>query len=51
MFPVSQVPDMFPVSQFVSESAAADLLQQVRWRDGIEFPRYRSDRIVIRGSY
>ncbi|PSP51139.1 IS1595 family transposase, partial [Halobacteriales archaeon QH_1_68_42] len=29
---------MFPVSRFVSESAAADLLQQVRWRDGVECP-------------
>jgi len=28
--------DIFPVNQFVSESVAADLLQQVRWRDGVE---------------
>ncbi|WP_161618951.1 transposase, partial [Haloarcula marismortui] len=34
---------MFPISRFVSESAAADLLQQVRWRDGVECPRCRSD--------
>jgi transposase-like protein len=42
---------MFPVSQFVSESAAADLLQQVRWRDGVECPRCRSDLTVRNGSY
>jgi hypothetical protein len=30
------VPDMFPIRRFVSESAVADLLQQVRWRDGVE---------------
>ncbi|MFD1643658.1 IS1595 family transposase [Halohasta litorea] len=42
---------MFPVSRFVSESAAADLLQQVRWRDGVECPRCRSDLTVRNGSY
>src|SRR6056297_546378 len=42
---------MFPISRFVSESAAADLLQQVRWRDGVECPRCRSDRTVRNGSY
>jgi len=29
---------------FVSESVAADLLQQVRWRDGVTCPRCRSDQ-------
>ena len=42
---------MFPLSRFVSESAAADLLQQVRWRDGVECPRCRSDLAVRNGSY
>ncbi|RLM95317.1 IS1595 family transposase [Haloarcula sp. Atlit-7R] len=42
---------MFPMSRFVSESAAADLLQQVRWRDGVECPRCRSDLTVRNGSY
>jgi len=42
---------MFPVDRFVSESAAADLLQQVRWRDGVYCPRCRSDRTVKNGSY
>ena len=42
---------MFPISRFVSESAAADLLQQVRWRDGVECPRCRSDRQDRNGSY
>ena len=42
---------MFPISRFVSESAAADLLQQVRWRDGVECPRCRSDLTVRNGSY
>ena len=45
------VPDMFPVNRFVSESAAADLLQQVRWRNGVECPRCRSDLTVRNGSY
>jgi transposase-like protein len=42
---------MFPVNRFVSESAAADLLKQVRWRDGVECPRCRSDLTVKNGSY
>jgi transposase-like protein len=42
---------MFPVSRFVSESATADLLRQVRWRDGVECPRCRSDLTVRNGSY
>ena len=42
---------MFPMSRFVSESAAADLLEQVRWRDGVECPRCRSDLTVRNGSY
>ncbi len=42
---------MFPVSRLVSESAAANLLQQVRWRDGVECPRCRSDLKVRNGGY
>ena len=42
---------MFPMHRFVSESAAADLLAQVRWRNGVECPRCRSDRTVRNGSY
>jgi transposase-like protein len=42
---------MIPLDVFSSESLAADLLQQVRWRDGVECPRCRSDRTVKNGSY
>jgi len=34
---------MFLIRRFVSESAAADLLQQVHWRDDAERSRCRSD--------
>jgi transposase-like protein len=42
---------MIPLDVFGSESVAADLLQQVRWRDGVTCPRCRSDRTVRNGSY
>ncbi|WP_318568649.1 IS1595 family transposase [Salinigranum marinum] len=42
---------MIPLDVFSSESLAADLLQQVRWRDGVSCPRCRSDRTVRNGSY
>ena len=42
---------MIPLDVFGSESLAADLLQQVRWRDGVSCPRCRSDRTVRNGSY
>ena len=42
---------MIPLATFGSESAAADLLQQIRWRDGVECPRCRSDRTIRYGSY
>jgi len=45
------VPEMFPMHRFVSESAAANLLQQFRWCNGVECPRCRSDRTVRNGSY
>ncbi|MDB9253350.1 IS1595 family transposase [Halorubrum ezzemoulense] len=42
---------MIPLDVFGSELVAADLLQQVRWRDGVSCPRCRSDRTVRNGSY
>ena len=33
---------MIPLDVFGSESVAADLLQLVRWRDGVSCPRCRS---------
>mgnify|MGYP002277690817 FL=1 len=42
---------MISLDVFGSESVAADLLQQVRWRDGVTCPRCRSDRTVRNGSY
>ena len=42
---------MIPLDVFGSESVAADLLQQVRWRNGVSCPRCRSDRTVKNGSY
>ncbi|WP_254533979.1 IS1595 family transposase [Natrinema gelatinilyticum] len=42
---------MIPLDVFRSESVAADLLQQVRWRDGVTCPRCRSDLTVRNGSY
>ncbi|MFP9061655.1 IS1595 family transposase [Natrialbaceae archaeon A-chndr2] len=42
---------MIPLDVFGSESVAADLLQQVRWRNGVTCPRCRSDRTVRNGSY
>ncbi|WP_274595407.1 transposase, partial [Halorubrum sp. SS7] len=35
---------MVPLDVFGSESVAADLLQQVRWRDGVSCPRCRPDQ-------
>jgi transposase-like protein len=42
---------MIPLNVFVDESAAAGLLRQARWADGVECPRCRSDRTVKNGSY
>jgi len=42
---------MIPLDVFGSESVAADLLQQVRWCDGVTCPRCRSDQTVRNGSY
>ena len=42
---------MFPFDEFVSETSAADLLEQVRWRDGRQCPRCRSESVIKYGSY
>lgn len=42
---------MIPLEVFGLESLAADLLEQVRWRDGVECLRCRSDLTVKNGSY
>ena len=40
---------MFPIAVFVSERRAANLLAQIRWRDGVYCPRCRAES-VVRGS-
>ena len=42
---------MFPFDEFISEMSAADLLQQVRWRDGRQCPRCRFESVIKYGSY
>ena len=42
---------MFPFAALSSETSAADLLQQVRWRDGLQCPRCRSSSVIKYGSY
>ena len=42
---------MFPFAALSSETSAADLLEQVRWRDGRQCPRYRSSSVIKYGSY
>ncbi len=42
---------MIPLDVFGSESIATDLLQQVRWRNGISCPRCRSCPFGQNGSY
>ena len=42
---------MFPIKTFVSERRAANLLQQVRWRDGVYCPRCRGESVIWYGSY
>jgi len=42
---------MFPLRTFVSERRAANLLQQVRWRDGVYCPRCRAESVIRYGSY
>jgi len=42
---------MFPIKTFVSERRAANLLQQVRWRNGVYCPRCRAESVIRYGSY
>jgi transposase-like protein len=42
---------MFPLKTFVSERRAANLLQQIRWRDGVYCPRCRAESVIRYGSY
>jgi transposase-like protein len=42
---------MFPFEVLTSEASAANLLQQVRWRDGRYCPRCRSESVIKHGSY
>ena len=42
---------MFPIKTFVSERRAANLLQQVRWRDGVYCPCCRGESVIRYGSY
>ncbi len=42
---------MFPVKTFVSERRVANLLEQVRWRNGVYCPRCRAESVIRYGSY
>jgi transposase-like protein len=42
---------MFPFEVFRSEAATANLLQQVRWHDGLYCPHCRSESVINYGSY
>lgn len=42
---------MFPIDVFSSETSAADLLQQVSWRDGLQCPRCQPASVIKYGSY
>ena len=42
---------MFPFAALSSETSAADLLEQVRWRDGLQCPRCRSSSVIKYSSY
>ncbi|SIS20350.1 Transposase zinc-ribbon domain-containing protein [Natronorubrum thiooxidans] len=42
---------MFPVEVFRSETSAANLLEQVRWREGLQCPRCQSESVIKYGSY
>jgi transposase len=42
---------MIPLKTFVSECRAANLLEQIRWRDGIYCPRCRAESVIRYGSY
>jgi len=42
---------MMPINVFVSECQAANLLAQIRWRDGVYCPRCRTESVIRYGSY
>ena len=42
---------MMPINVFVSEHRAANLLAQIRWRDGVYCPRCRTESRIWYGSY
>jgi len=42
---------MFPFELLSSEASAANLLEQVRWREGLCCPRCRSESVIKHGSY
>ena len=42
---------MFPFELLSSEASAANLLEQVRWRDGLYCPRCQSESVIKHGSY
>ena len=42
---------MFLFELFRSEASAANLLQQVRWRDGLYCPRCQSESVIKHGSF
>ena len=44
-------PICFPFEVLNSETSAANLLEQVRWRDGLQCPRCRSESVINYGSY
>jgi len=42
---------MFPFELLSSEASAANLLEQVRWREGLCYPHCRSESVIKHGSY
>ncbi len=42
---------MFPVEVFRSEASVANLLEQVRWREGLQCPRCQSESVIKYDSY
>ena len=42
---------MFPFKVLHSEASAANLLEQVRWHDGLYCPHCRSESVIKHGSY
>jgi len=42
---------MMPIKTFVSERRAANLLAQIRWRNGVYCPRCRGESVIRYGSY